>query len=648
MIAIKEAAFKVNNMKKKIIIFLIVSTFLLSIILPAYSQNSAQAFTVSGSKIYAPNKREFIIKGTNVGIWADHSTSQHINYIKNVWNFNAVRLPLKLKGDDSNWNASDAFVDKYIKAYTSNKNGAKTVVILECHDHSGSFYTNTSSPSLNELRSFWRRTVSRYKNNPYVWFNIMNEPGGGNTVEKYWYEMHKQLIQDIRKTGAKNIIVVDGYNFASEDGNGTTKANLINKSSSAILTYGQQILKADPLKRVVFSLHTYANWNWNVDKLYDFVDRVRKQGLALIIGEYAATTGNSFGDIDVTEAARSVFEVGKKRGIGRLLWHYWSWDGNALTTAAWGGSSGDSVNKTNGNRPTNLTWLGEKVWDDNHNLAEPNLGIPLNRFSWSASSAKGDAALAIDNNPSTQFYIENPTPKEELQIDLGSKQSFNSILIDSRKASSSFLRSYKVYVSNSSNSQGKVVANVKNNEMANMRVSFPTQQARYIKIVPEKFAKDKDVSWAIAEFLVYRPGTAKQPVAGKTELNRSNWKASASKKSSWNAEWEEKAIDRDPNTRYASGNNASNGDWFQVDMRSPQTFKTILMSAGSSANNYPRKFEVYVGNDPNKFGKPVFQDLGSPITRVTFNSSVTGRYIRFVNKQDYGDWWSIHNFRVYK
>ena len=138
MIAIKEAAFKVNNMRKKFIIFLIVSTFLLTIIFPAYSQNSAQEFTISGSKIYAPNKREFIIKGTNVGIWADHSTSQHINYIKNVWKFNAVRLPLKLKGNDSNWNASDAFVDKYIKAYTSNKNGAKTVVILECHDHSGS------------------------------------------------------------------------------------------------------------------------------------------------------------------------------------------------------------------------------------------------------------------------------------------------------------------------------------------------------------------------------------------------------------------------------------------------------------------------------------------------------------------------------
>lgn len=635
-------------MRKNFIKLILVLTFLLPIF-TAYSQPSkAQEFTVSGSKIQAPNNRDFIIKGTNVGIWADHSTAKHVNYIKNVWKFNAIRLPLKLKPGDSNWNASDGFIDKYVKAYTSNNNGAKTVVILECHDHSGSFYTDTSSPSVKELRQFWRKIANRYKKNPYVWFNIMNEPGSKNTVEKYWFDMHKLLIQDIRKAGAKNIIVVDGYNFASEDGNGTTKANLIDNSSSGFLTYGKQLLSADPLKRIVFSIHTYVNWNWNIDKLYDFVDRVRKQGLAMIIGEYAATTGNSFGDYDVTEATNNTMEVGKKRGIGRLLWHYWAWDNNALTTASWGGTSGDNVNKTNGSRPTNLTWLGEKVWDDTHNLTEPKTGIPLNRFAWNASSTEGNAALVIDNIPGTQFNIANPTTSDWLRIDLGSKQSFNQILMDSRKANSSFLRSYKVFVSDSPKSQGKQVANVQNNEMANMRVTFPTQKARYITIVPQKFAKDKDNSWAIAEFLVYRPGTFKKPVDGKTQLNSSNWQASASKRSGWNQEWENKAIDQDSKTRYTSGSNATNGDWFGVDMRSPQNFKTILMNAGWSGDAYPRKFEVYVSNDPNKFGKPVFQGLGSPVIRVNFDSPISGRYIRVVNKQDYGNWWSIHDFRVYK
>lgn len=636
-------------MKKKLIKLILASTILQLLIFSLSCQKSyAQEFTVSGTKIKAPNGSNFIIKGTNIGLWADHSTANHVNYIKNVWKFNAVRLPLLLKPGDKNWSASDALVDRYIKAYTSNSNGPKTVIILDCHDHSGSFYTDTSSPSVKDLRQFWRKVASRYKNNPYVWFNIMNEPGSKNTVEKYWLDVHKLLIQDIRKQGAKNIIVVDGYNFASEDGNGTTKANFIDNSSSAFLTYGQQILKSDPLKRIVFSLHTYVNWKWNSDKLYDFVDRVHRQGLAIIIGEYAATTGSSFGDIDVTEAAKSVLEVGKKRSIGKLLWHYWSWDNNALTTASWGGSSGDSVNKTDGSRPTNLTWLGEKVWDDTHNLTEPKMGIPLNRFAWNASSTNGDAAKAIDNVPDTQFNIANPTTSDWLRIDLGSKQSFNQILMDSRKANSSFLRSYKVFVSDLPKSQGKQVANVKNNAMANMRVSFPTQKARYITIVPQKFAKDKDNSWAIAEFLVFRPGTPTIPVDGKTQLNSSNWTASASKKSSWNAEWEDKAIDHNPKTRYASGSNVKNGDWFEVDMRSPQKFKTILLNAGSSENDYPRRFEVYVSNNPNKFGKPVFQGLGSPIIRVNFASPIIARYIRVVNKQDYDDWWSIHDFGVYR
>lgn len=636
-------------MRTTIIKLILTLVFLPSLIVTGHSQAySANEFTVSGSQINAPDGKKFIIKGANIGIWVDHSTPNHVNFIKKIWKFNAVRLPLKLKPGDGSMYASDAFIDRNIKAYTTNSNGPKTVIILECHDHSGRFYTDSSSPSLKDLKSFWRRIASRYKNNPYVWFNIMNEPGGKNDVEKYWYDLHKQLIQEIRKQGANNIIVVDGYNFGSEDGNGTTKANFINQSSSAFLTYGKQLLNVDPKKRIVFSLHTYTNWTWNIDKLYNFVDRVRKQGLALMIGEYAATTGNSQGDIDVTEAARMVLEVAQKRSIGRMVWHYWSWDGNALTTASWGGSGGDTPNKTNGSRPTNLTWLGEKVWDDTHNKPEPKTGIGLNRFFWSASSTGGNSSLAIDNNPSTLFYLENPTLSDWLQIDLGSKRSFNQILMDSRKASGSFLRDYKVYVSDSPDSQGKLVADIKNNAMASMRASFPTQKARYIKIVPTKFAKTSDVSWAIAEFLVYQPGTPKQPSQGKIELNRNNWKASASKRSGWKEEWENKAIDPKAQSRYTSGSNIKSGDWFQVDMGSPQSFKTISINAGWSGDDYPRKFEVYVGNDSTKFGNPVFQGLGSPASKFTFDSPVSGRYIRIVNKQDKGDWWSIHDFRVYK
>jgi mannan endo-1,4-beta-mannosidase len=81
-------------------------------------------------------------------------------------------------------------------------------------------------------------------------------------------------------------------------------------------------------------------------------------------------------------------------------------------------------------------------------------------------------------------------------------------------------------------------------------------------------------------------------------------------------------------------------------MRSPQQVRSIVMNAGSSGDDYPTRFEVYVGNNPNKFGKPVYRGLGSPVTRVVLDSPARGRYIRVVNKQDKKTWWSIHDFRV--
>jgi len=631
-------------MRKISFTFVSVLAFLCIIFIGFSQAASAREFTVRGTKIFAPNGQPFVMKGANIGIWTDQSSAKDVKYIKNVWKFNTVRLSLVLKpGSDRNWYATDELVNKYVKAYASGN--PRTVIMLECHDHSGSFYNEDSNPSLQDLRNFWRKIATRYKNNPYVWFNIMNEPGGTNKVEQYWYDMHKLLIQDIRKAGANNMIVVDGYNFGSEDGNGTTKANFIKDSTSAFLTYGQQLLKTDPRRRVVFSLHTYVNWNWNIDKLDNFVDRVQKKGLAMIIGEYAATTGNSQADLDVTEAARISLAVAKKRGIGRLVWHYWAWDGNAQTTAEWGGASGDSTNKTNGSRPTNLTWLGEQVWDDSHSLPESKLGILLNRFAWKASSSGGNATVAIDNDFRTQFAIANASTANWFAVDLGSPQSFNRIVMDSRKAASSFLRDYQVYVSNTAKSKGKLVASVKGNAMARMQVSFPTQKARYIRIVPQRFAKKSKPDWSFAEFLVYRAGT-ERTVAGKNELNPHNWQASASRKGTWDREAENMAIDRNPDTRYTSGAAIVNGDWFQVDMRSPRSVRSIVMNAGSSADDYPTRFEVYVGNNPNKFGKPVYQGLGSPVTRIVLNSPARGRYIRVVNKQDKKAWWSIHDFRV--
>ena len=623
----------------------------------------AQEFTVSGSKIYTPSGAEYVMNGANVGLWTDNATATHVNLIKNHWRFNCVRVFLKLANNDANTNPTDALLDKYVNAYTTDTNGPKTVVMLEFHDKSGSFYRDGETPSKTDLRNAWIRIANRYKNNPYVWFNIMNEPGGGSNVAQEWYDLHLDMIQTIRAQGAKNIIVCDGQNFASEENN--SKANFVTDAGSAALTYGQALRDADPQKRLVFGLHTYVGWNYPASKLLNFVDRVHAKGLPLIVGEYAATTGNSLGDYDVTEAARAVFEVSKARKVGKLVWHYWNWDGNALCTSYWGGADGGAINRTDGTRPTNLTWLGERLWDDARGLTPPATGIPLNRFDWVATSNKGgNVGAAIDSDPGTSWQIvyvngKNDAPPttspDYFQVDLGSTQNFNQIVMDTRKNASSFVRDFKVWVSGDA-SNWTNVASVDNSAMGVSRVSFASQNARYIRVTGTRFGKDwgvnRDgtqtyVSWNIADFLVYRSGTYTPPATCNVELSRTGWTATATKRGTWSAEYEDKALDNNPNTRYASSGAVVDGDSFTVDMKALRSVSTIELNTGSSAADYPRKYEVFLSLDGTNWGGAVARDLGSPIIRVDLGSPRLARYIRVVNRQSANVWWSIHEFRVF-
>src|SRR5205085_1614340 len=68
----------------------------------------------------------------------------------------------------------------------------------------------------------------------------------------------------------------------------------------------------------------------------------------------------------------------------------------------------------------------------------------------------------------------------------------------------------------------------------------------------------------------------------ETLLSRSGWVASASSTSPY-GDVPSNAIDGNLGTRWSGGHGMANGDWFQIDMGSPQTFSGLLVdSAGST------------------------------------------------------------------
>jgi O-glycosyl hydrolase len=134
-------------------------------------------------------------------------------------------------------------------------------------------------------------------------------------------------------------------------------------------------------------------------------------------------------------------------------------------------------------------------------------------------------------------------------------------------------------------------------------------------------------------------------MGAETALVREGWTASASSTSPW-GDNPDKALDGIISTRWSSGQGLSNGDWYQEDMQTPQTFNQIRMDSNGTGD-YARGYQVYVSNNGMDWGNAIASGLGTgPKISVTFPTQ-TARYIRVVQTGSAGNWWSINEFNIY-
>ncbi|MBI1280684.1 MAG: cellulase family glycosylhydrolase [Anaerolineaceae bacterium] len=312
-------------------------------------------FSVRGTKIYGPDGKEFVAKGVNVNgynwVWT-RSTVNDVHLIADCWAFNLVRVNSFLFMGESKYpqytNNND--LDAIVKTYTQRG----IVVVFEGHDRIGSYY---QGDDLTALVAWFTDLARKYKDNPYVWFDVANEPGGRKSLDSnLWINMHGQVIKGIRDdAGANNIVIVEGA-YGGQD----TASDAPTVTDSAILQYGKDVVHfgGRSFQNIVFSIHTYDLWNQGDAKLADYFDKVAELGFPMIIGEYGVRT-----DRDVMQAAKSTFNVAIPRNIGLIVWQWEGRDDNDLTT---GTSEGGGWEINDCANPTNLSWLGEQVWKDNH------------------------------------------------------------------------------------------------------------------------------------------------------------------------------------------------------------------------------------------------------------------------------------------
>jgi hypothetical protein len=362
-VQLKNNSNYILKIKKLKHIFIFLTLIIISSSGSLFSQATGK-FYVNGSKIIDPNGCQFIAKGANLNAyqanWNDQNkTISDLHLFKNSWKFNFARLYCRLYKSSSNVLETTDQLYNIIQTYIE----ANVVVMLTYHDFTGGLYTGTN---LQDLINFNVAIVNHFKTHPkfsYIWFETMNEPG-----DKALYDidtMNRNFCKAIRNAGATENIFCAPGNYWSQEGK-NFNSNPVSESVSYILSKGVDLVNWNYSnwgnKNVIFSPHFYKVWVHGDAKMATFIDDVHAKNLALVVGEYGIHTPGG----DCTPATQSLKDVGYQRKIGRCVWHWTGGDENDLTTS----NSGRNINKTDGTRPTNLTWLGGIVWDDNHTLEE--------------------------------------------------------------------------------------------------------------------------------------------------------------------------------------------------------------------------------------------------------------------------------------
>ncbi len=330
-------------MKKHIIIILF---------LVVVSICKAQNFTVQNDKILDPTGQEFIIKGTNVNgpHWPwNRPTIPDADLIINTWKFNTVRVNCvpSLKNTFPNNNPN---FEAIVSAFTPRR----VVVQLENHDFTGKY---PEGAELENLKTWWIDLANRFKSNPYVWFNIMNEPGNGPKVDERWKTTHETIVKAIRATGANNIIVLDEHGFGQASGlrDGTT--------NSGILTYAEYFTKN--YQNICFSVHMYSEWIYGQNRLAKLFEEAKNRKFSVHIGEYGSSNGYA------KSIAAQMFSLLLKWKVGNIVWHWDGTDAHALTQNTARGGAWE-IDPKDGTIPRNLSFVGNLIWKYNRDELKPN------------------------------------------------------------------------------------------------------------------------------------------------------------------------------------------------------------------------------------------------------------------------------------
>ena len=335
---------------------------------PTTTVPSTGKFSIVGNKILDPSGKTFIPMGANVAARVGRfekgyvfnvngTATDHVQDVKN-WGWNIVRTNnICVPPADPGLAATQAGISALIDEYTAQK----VVVMVDCHDVTGQNPT-TSSPGVTAAIAMQDYLANKYKDNTYVWFNVLNEPQNDSNVAN-WLSVQKLVLSRLRAIAPDNIYVADLPRY------GQAIETVLDGTATA-LGVGQ--------KNVLYSWHAYGAVGdyGNNDYANEAISRPRHKAAldaikagddAVVIGEFGdpltLNEGTAGQPIWNRIGANAVMDYAPADGVGLMWWHATGDSGVFITYSLTADRSAPWNSALTG---TELSAAGRKFWTITH------------------------------------------------------------------------------------------------------------------------------------------------------------------------------------------------------------------------------------------------------------------------------------------
>jgi mannan endo-1,4-beta-mannosidase len=136
----------------------------------------------------------------------------------------------------------------------------------------------STDPRFLSVQERWQAIAALFKNQTDVWFGVWNEPYNWKKEQtassQQWLSDASLMVDNIRSTGANNIIVLCG--------------NAMGQGYEPFLEKGPELLQGR--KNIVFDIHAYQTyWDLNQTAIENILTELKNADIApVIIGEFSA------------------------------------------------------------------------------------------------------------------------------------------------------------------------------------------------------------------------------------------------------------------------------------------------------------------------------------------------------------------------